>query len=151
MENLSEMSDYIGPALEPALQPGADQPLDERSGEGHEEKEAQQIGEEAGGEKEHPAREDHGPIQQLGGGQPSLRQFGLDAAHCLETLSADQPGPRKTDGKEQKNRRQRTDNLAGLDDEVDLDDRDYSKEDEQADEHWRTSLTMDSLLIGRVG
>jgi hypothetical protein len=91
----SETSDYTGPVIELALQPGADQPLDKRPGDRYEEKEAEQICEKAGGEKEHPTYKDHGTIQELGGGEPSLGQFVPDAAQCVKPLGADQPGSRK--------------------------------------------------------
>jgi len=137
MDGRSETSDYIGPGRKPALQPGSDQSFNELPGEGYEQKEGEQIGEKAGGEEEHPSNQDHGPVHELCGGEPSLGQFRLDVAHGLETLGPDQPGPRKADDEEEKDSRQRTDNLARLDDEVYLDNRDYGEEDEEADEHLR--------------
>jgi hypothetical protein len=148
MDGSSGTSYHNGSADEPLLQPGAYLALDEVTGEGYQQKEGKQISEKTGGEEKHPSHQYHGPVQELCCGELPKSQFILDVANCLETLGANQPGPCKADGEKEQDRRQGADGLAGLDDEVDLDDRHHGEEDEETDEHWRAFRYSEYLQTG---
>jgi hypothetical protein len=110
--------DNDGPPVKPALQPKADKPLYESPGNRDKKEQTEKIGKEAGGKKEHPAEKDHGTVQQLASGKSSLYKFRPNATEEMEPLGADQPSPCQTYGEQQKDRRERTDQLSHFYDEV---------------------------------
>ena len=133
-EELKPAHDELSPA-QPALEPEAERLLDEEAGDGDEEKEPEEVGEEAGGEKEHPADEDQGAVEQFSRRKAPLGKLRLDAAQDVEPLMAHQPGAGKADEEKNGHRRYCADEGTDLDEQVDLDYGDNEKEDEKPDEH----------------
>jgi hypothetical protein len=72
------------------LHPSAYQLLEKRTSDWHQQAEAEQVGAEAGSEKEDPTGQNHGTVKEFFGRHSALVQLRLDAVGQVESLGSGQ-------------------------------------------------------------
>ncbi len=120
---------------EPALQPTAEETLNEDTGRRKEEKDAEKIGEEAWSKEQQSPDQDEETIHQLGRRQMPLGKLRLDPPQDKKALVAHQPSARKANGKKKRHCRHRPDEGTHLKQQVDLDDRNDEKKEKEPGNH----------------
>jgi hypothetical protein len=112
------------------------QPSFQKFAGGRDEKEnADEVGEETGGEEENPARQDEGTVKKMRGRQTPRRQFIVYRKNDPESLRLGQPGAGHGYGEQDGHGRECADNVTDFYQQPDFDDRDNYKDEEQAQEH----------------
>jgi hypothetical protein len=122
----------------PPGQPG-DQPPHQRASRRDQQAEADDVGDEPGGQQQRPAEDDHRPVERFVRGHPALGEGSVEALPSGAALGASQGGADEPVDDQQRQSRKDADRLTDLDDHVDLGDRQDEEEQDQ-DEHRRPSL-----------